>query len=58
MNRKRCYEIRGEPTMSIHQLKDDPEVEKPFSLPILILASLSDWTLLKRERARCVFVLV
>jgi len=44
--------------MSIRQLKDNPEVEKPFLLPILIWASLSDWTLLKRGTARRVFVLV
>jgi len=45
-------ELKLMPTLSIHQLKDNPDVDKPFSLSFLISVSLGNQLLLERRRVR------
>ena len=55
MRMKKSFNFKR--TLSIHWLKDNPDVDKPLSLSPLIWASLSDRSLLVRGRIRWVSLL-
>jgi len=55
MRMKKSFNFK--PTLSIRQLKDNPDVDKSFSLSLPIWASLGDRSLLEKGRVRWVSLL-